>query len=133
MFVLEKVDDTIWLEARAYNRCAPDGIPQRYWFVCSFYGIDEFGPSTGSGASQAAFVVTPNPNNGSMTLDFEHLTGKIDIKLYDMRGVLVDQLQTYGATERHTLPYQCPAIAKGIYCFVVSGKEGTLTKKIIVQ
>ena len=133
MFVLEKVDDTIWLEARAYNRCAPDGIPQRYWFVCSFYGIDEFDPSTPSTGSGATFVVTPNPNNGSMTLDFEHLTGKIDIKLYDMRGVLVDQLQTYGATERHTLPYQCPAIAKGIYCFVVSGKEGTLTKKIIVQ
>jgi len=42
-------------------------------------------------------------------------------------------LQTYSTTDRHTLPYQCTSRAKGIYCFVVTGKEGTVTRKIIVQ
>ena len=71
MYVLDQVEDTVWLEARAYNRCAPDGVAQRYWFVCSFYGVEEEGPSTGSGT----FSVVPNPNNGQMTLLFERLMG----------------------------------------------------------
>ena len=131
IYVLNHVDDTVWLNARVYNHCHPQGIERRYWLVCSFYDIEENGPSTGSGT--ISFNVLPTPNNGHMTLDFEHLTGKIDIKLYDMRGVLVDHLQTYSNSERHTLTYQCPALSKGIYCFVVSGKEGIVTKKTIIQ
>ena len=131
MFVLEKVDDTIWLEARAYNRCAPDGIPQRYWFVCSFYGVDEFGPSTGSGANN--FDVVPNPNNGQMSLMFNDLSGKTEVKVYDMRGTLVDQFEAINENGPYTYTYDIHDKADGIYFFVATGKHGTTTKKVVIQ
>ena len=125
IYVLNHVEDTIWLNAKVSNGCA-HGIERRYWLVCSFYGIDEDDPIPGN------FNVIPNPNDGQMTLCFEHLTGKIDVKVYDMRGALVDHLQTYSATDRHTLPYQCASRTDGIYCFVVTGREGSIARKVIV-
>ena len=134
IYVLNQLEDTIWLSAKVYNKCHPEGTERRYWFVCSFYGIEDgpSTPSTGSGTS-GTFNVVPNPNNGQMTLNFEHLTGKIDIKVYDMRGILVDQFQTFGATDRHSFSYQCSSCSNGIYCFVVTGKEGTITKKVVIS
>ena len=130
MYVLDQVEDTIWLEAHAYNRCAPqEGVIQRYWFVCSFYGIGEDGLST----NLAAFDILPNPNNGQMTLNFEHMTGKIDIKVYDMRGMLIDNIQTFNNIETFTLPYDMNTRADGLYLFVATGKEGTVAKKIIIE
>lgn len=138
IYVLNQLEDTVWLNAKVYNKCHPEGTERRYWFVCSFYGIEE-GSSTpsahpgseGSGPS-AAFTVMPNPNNGQMTLNFEHITGKIDIKIYDMRGVLIDQLQTFGTTDYHNLSYQCQTRVDGIYCFVVTSKEGTIVRKVAI-
>ena len=62
VYVLSPVDDTVWLNAKVYNNCVPVGVERRYWLICSFYDIEEFGPSTGSGAF--SFDVAPNPNNG---------------------------------------------------------------------
>jgi len=129
VYVLEQIEDTVWLEARVHNRCAPEGIVQRYWLVCSFYDIGEIGPSTGSGA----FDVIPNPNNGQMTLNFNHFTGHLDVRVYDMRGVLIDQFQTFNTDDHYTLAYHCKARSKGMYCFVVTNKEGTATKKVIIN
>ena len=131
MYVLEQVTDTVWLVAKVYNKCHPQGVERRYWFVSSFYDVDEHGPSTPSIGS-GAFTVMPNPNNGQMTLNFENLTGKIDVKVYDMRGALVDHLQTFSGTERHMLPYQCTLNA-GIYCFVVTSTTGNITQKVIIS
>lgn len=132
IYVLDQLEDTIWLEAHAFNRCAPqEGIVQRYWFVCSFYGIDENGASTGS--ANAKFDVIPNPNNGQMTLNFEHLTGKIDIKVYDMRGVLIDNVQTFSTIDAYSLPYDMNTRAEGLYLFVATGKEGIVAKKVIIE
>ena len=128
MYVLEQIEDTVWLEARAFNRCAPQGIVQRYWFVCSFYGIED-GPSTDSGT----FDVTPNPNNGQMQLHFEHLNGKANIKVYDMRGTLIDSFETYNSDGQLTIPYDMKATANGIYFFVVTNKVGTIAKKVVIQ
>ena len=130
VYVLSQVEDTVWLSARAFNRCAQDGIEQRYWFVCSFYGVEEDGPSTGSGT--ANFEVFPNPNNGQMTLKFEQLTGKIDVKVYDMRGTLIDNVQTYNEVGSNSMAYNLKGSC-GVYFFVVTGKEGVVAKKVIVR
>ena len=131
IYVLNHVDDTVWLTARAFNRCATEGIEQRYWFICSFYGLDENGPSTGSGTVN--FNVIPNPNDGQMKLVFDHLTGKVDIKVYDMMGNLIDDVQTYNGFDTNELEYNMEGRAKGIYFFVATGKEGTASKKVIVR
>ena len=129
VYVLDHVDDTVWLEARAYNHCATDGIPQRYWLIASFYDVDEYGISTEPGA----FAVMPNPNNGQMDIRFEQLTGKIDLKVYDMRGALVDNLQVFNDLDIFVLNYNMKNHADGIYLFVATGKEGTVTRKVVVN
>ena len=124
MYVLEHVDDTIWLSAKVYNDCAPQGIERRYWFVCSFYDVDEH-------QSQADFSVVPNPNNGLMTLNFNHFTGPLEVKVYDMKGTLVDRFQTTEEADSHSMTYHAKTDSPGVYFFVVTGRNGTVAKKVI--
>ena len=127
VYVLNNVNDTVWLRARAFNRCSPEnGIEQKYWLVCSFYGVDEQ-------VSPSDFSIVPNPNNGQMTLNFERLTGKVNIKVYDMKGALIDVVETYNDTISSSMTYDMSRHANGIYHFVATGKEGTVTKKVIIQ
>jgi hypothetical protein len=128
MHVLSHHEDTIWLRATAYNRCSPEGISERYWFVCSFFGVDEDGTAAGSGN----FDVLPNPNSGHMTLHFENLSGKVDMKVYDMRGVLIDHFEAangFGSTYDYDMKHD----ARGIYFFVATSKEGTMAKKVVIE
>jgi hypothetical protein len=132
IYVMEHVNDTVWLDAIVYNQCGPQGVVRRYWFISSFYGIEEDGPtapSTGSGA--ANFEVIPNPNNGQMRLNFESLIGKIDIKVFDSQGALVDQFQVDSETDSYSLPYECKSKVEGLYFFVATCKNIVLTKKVI--
>jgi len=125
LFVLNHVDDTVWLSAKVYNACHPQGIERRYWFICSFYGIEE----NGTLAGLETFHVTPNPNNGDMTLHFSQFAEKADVRVYDMRGVLLDHFQAAGTT----MSYHCPTRVQGMYFFVVTSKDGTISKKVIIQ
>ena len=67
-----------------------------------------------------------------MDLLFKHLEGKADVKVYDMRGTLIDHFQAYNGTGSSTYPYIMKAVANGIYYFVITGKDGVLTKKVII-
>jgi len=128
VYVLNYVEDTVWLEAHVHNSCAPEeGVAQRYWLVCSFYGLEEDGVS-----ASALFDVYPNPNNGQMTLNIEGLTGKIDIKVYDMKGNLIDNIQTFNGLGAKSLLYNINRHTDGIYFFVATGREGTVAKKVVI-
>ena len=127
MYVLNHIEDTVWMTATVYNRCSPEGQSQRYWFVCSFYDVDE------QMETHADFSVVPNPNNGTMKLSFEKLTGQIDLKVYDMTGNLIDQFSTYSIGGPEHIQYNMKRHAEGIYFFVATGKEGTIAKKVVVR
>ena len=132
MYVLNYIEDTIWLRATPYNGCDKIGKQsQRYWFICSFYGIDEDSHSTNSGAFD--FSIVPNPNKGEMELHLEQLTGKVNIKVYDMRGALVDVIETYNELDSKTLHYTLEHASSGFYFFVATAKEGTIAKKVIIE
>jgi len=126
VIVLNALPDTIWIHATAYNECNPQGAERRYWFRCSYYGLDE-------NNNQTQFDVVPNPNNGQMNLIFKHLEGKADIKVYDMKGSLVDHFQTYNGIGSSTFQYTMKPVGNGIYYFVITGKDGVLTKKVIIN
>lgn len=126
IYVIEHVNDTVWLRATAYNRCTEQGIAQDRWLVCSFYDIDENERPT------AAFQVVPNPNNGQMTLHLERLTGNIEIKVYDMKGTLIDVIHTQNDMGFSTLPYSLKGKSRGVYYFVATAKEGTVARKVVV-
>jgi len=127
MYVLNYLTDTVWLKATAYNRCKPDGVSRHYWFVCSFYGVED-NPTV----SLDDFTVVPNPNNGQMTFNFEHLTGKVDIKVYDMKGNLIDKLETFNGVGPNSMQYDMKRKAEGIYFFVATAKEGTVARKVVI-
>ena len=99
----------------------------RYWLIPSFYGINE------QDDPRSTFDIIPNPNNGEMELRFEDMEGKVVVKVYDMMGGLIDVIQTFNASCTKELEYSMKRRAKGIYFFVVTGKEGSLTKKVVVR
>ncbi len=128
VYVLNHVEDTIWLTAHAFNRCAPaDGVVQRFWMLCSFYGVEE------QVGNCADFFVAPNPNNGQMMLTFGHLTGRIDVKVYDMKGRMLDRFQTYNNLTTNTMLYDLKCCSDGIYFFVATGQEGSVTRRVVVE
>ena len=136
VYVMEHVSDTVWLKATVYNTCSPQGVERRYWLLSSFYGIEEDGPSTpstgsGTGSGIVGFEVTPNPNNGQMLLNFDNLIGKIDLKVFDSQGALVDQFQVNSETRSFSLPYECKSRKGGLHLFVATWKNTILTKKVI--
>ena len=81
----------------------------------------------------ANFDVVPNPNNGQMQLNFEYLTGKVNIKVYDMKGSLIDNFETYNGNGPSSYLYTMKNNVDGIYFFIATGKEGTIAKKVVIQ
>ena len=67
-----------------------------------------------------------------MILQFENFTGKVDIKVYDMTGNLMDNFQIYNGMNSNTMSYDMKGYSDGIYFFVVTGRDGVVTKKVIV-
>ena len=131
--VIDYVSDTVWLTAKVFNDCTlGEGIERRFWLLSSFYGMedhDQSAPSTGPGAFNVDIV--PNPNNGSMNLVFTNMEGKIDAKIYDMTGILIDQFAlNLNAESRH--PYHLGNYPNGVYLLVFNYKGIMVTKKIVV-
>ena len=55
----------------------------------------------------------------------------MNIKVYDMKGTLIDSFETYNGSYLYN--YDMKASKEGIYFFVVTSKEGTVTKKVVIQ
>jgi len=131
-YVLARVEDTVWLRARVFNKCKPEGVDARYWFVCSFYDVDENGPSTGSGTAWTFdFDITPNPNDGEMEIVTHQVEGEANVKIYDMTGQLVDEFGIT-ATQNSRHPYNMSDLPDGIYLMVFDHKGKTITKKFVL-
>ena len=124
--VIDRVEETVWLTAHVTNRCTTDTIIAKYFLVCSFYDTDE------QDASAIGFNVVPNPNNGEMTLTIDNLTGEVNIKVYGMNGNLIDNFDTQNEFGHNSITYCMKQRSAGIYYFVATAKEGTITKKVVV-
>ena len=123
--VFRYVPGILTLTATASNRCGE--VERTHWLTCSFYGIEE------EAASRVNVDIVPNPNNGQMTLNFEYLTGNVNIKVYDMKGNMIDNFNTFNSFGPNTLQYNMKEFSDGIYYFVVSAKEGTVTRKVVIS
>lgn len=125
VYVAEHDDDYVVLTATMSNGC---GSQQRKFYLkSSFFDIDE------QSTILSDFSIVPNPNNGQMMLRFEHLSGKVDMKVYDMQGNLIDHFETYNGDGLHSMDYSLKGRSNGIYYFVATAKEGILAKKVIIQ
>ena len=128
VYVAEHDDTLVELSCTVYNsHCEPYSITKKFYLKSSFFGVDE------QDAARFDFTVIPNPNNGSMELRFENMLGKVDVKVYDMRGTLIDGFEVDGGSPVGSYDYNMDVKADGIYFFVATGKEGTLAKKVIIN
>lgn len=125
VFVLNPVEDTVWLEAKLFNECYPEGKTIRYWLISSFFGINETTTNT-------QFSILPNPNKGQMQLYLQNLIGKLDIKVIDMKGILVDHLQIINDSKELSIPYDCNCKANGLYLFVLNIDGHSYTEKVLI-
>jgi hypothetical protein len=124
VYAMDWVPDPICLSFKAVNNC--DSVIATYMLYPSFYGVDEYD------ATPSDFSIIPNPNDGQMTLIFNNFEGKVEVKVYDMMGNLIDDFETYNDMESRTLEYNLHG-AKGIYFIVANGKEGTMAKKVVIR
>ncbi len=122
VYPFNHTNDTVWLRATAYNACDLQGVTHDYWMVCSFYGIDE------ATENAIVFDVLPNPNSGLMELRFDKLSDPVEVKVYNMHGILIDTLRSEGTC----LSYDMRHKPNGIYFFVATAKESTGTRKVVV-
>lgn len=116
--------DTVWLTFRAVNSCSDTTV--RFWLKPSFYDIGE------QDGAKPAFEVVPNPNNGQMELRIGNMEGKLSVKVYDMKGNRIDGFETVGQAGQ-TLHYDMQGRSSGIYFFVVTSREGTAIKKVVIE
>ena len=127
VYVAEPSNENVELSCTVYNHCVEDSITCSFFLKSSFFGLDE------QETASADFSIVPNPNNGDMELHFENLTGKTNVKVYDMRGTLIDIIDTYNDLYSHTIHYNLKSISPSIYYFVATAKEGTIAKKVIIE
>ena len=125
VYVAEQDDNLVELTAIPKNGCGAK--ERKFYLKSSFLGIE------GHEGTYADFSIVPNPNKGEMDLHFENLTGKVSVKVYDMRGCLIDDIETYNNSTSGNLHYVLSHKSSGIYFFVATAKEGTIAKKVIIE
>lgn len=128
VYVAERDSALVELSCTVYNHhCEPYSITRRFYLKSSFLSVDE------QDIVRSDFSIVPNPNNGEMELHFENLTSKVSVKVYDMQGNFIDNLEIYNNINSNTLHYTLKHVSSGIYFFVATAKEGTIAKKVIIE
>ena len=118
MYVLNQMEDTVWLRATAYNRCQPEGVSRRYWFVCSFYGVDE---------QQAKAVVYPNPTSGLITVEADNMER---VRVVNMLGQVMEETAVDHADKTTLNLADLPA---SVYLLEIKTKEGLVKRRIVLS
>lgn len=118
MYVLNQMEDTVWLRATAYNRCQPEGVSRRYWFVCSFYGVDE---------QQANAVVYPNPTSGLITVEADNMER---VRVVNMLGQVMEETAVDHADKMTLNLADLPA---SVYLLEIKTKEGLVKRRIVLS
>lgn len=119
--------DTIELRAHTHSTaiCDCGDFTHSKWIHCSSIDVNEI-------PLLCEAEIYPNPNDGDMTLSFDNMMGEVVVKVYDITGTLVDQFTVYNGYGHQTHRYQPDRLSKGVYFFNLSGKDGMLTKKVII-
>lgn len=125
VYVLDQVEDTVWLQAHIVNMCDPNHTKiQRYWLISSFYGTDDM-------TAQPEISIVPNPNKGQMALYIGEMEGEVITTVYDMHGKTIDQFGlTVTPNSRHF--YTMKGSTSGIYLFVFNHNGIISTQKVFI-
>mgnify|MGYP006159610311 CR=1 FL=1 len=76
---------------------------------------------------QSLLGVYPNPSNGSFTISLPSDLKAHDLRIYDLSGGIVQQMQVSSTS----LPVN--GLASGMYILQVQTADGVLTQKLVVE
>lgn len=124
VYAMDWTEDTIWLTFKAVNPCGSDSV--KYWLKPSFYGVDE------NEAFPALVNILPNPNNGEMELRFENMEGRIQVRVFNTNGTLIDNFEIQNQKATNTYNYSMKRLANGVYFFAFTDGKKSITKKVVV-
>lgn len=110
--------DTVWLQAKAYNRCAPAGVESKYWLVCSFYDVDEIGTMS--------VRLYPNPTHAQLVVEAE---GIRQVSVYNMFGQIC---QKYMDLSTDKLMLNTVMLPSALYYVEVVAEKGRAVRKVEV-
>ena len=125
VYPMDYVSDTIWLTFKAVSPCSEEGIEVRYWLKASFYGIEE-------DAYSPAIDIVPNPNNGQMQLRMENMEGRVNVKVCNATGLLIDQFEIQTRQGLNTYNYTMERLSNGVYFLVFTDGKHSVTKKVVI-
>ena len=118
IYVLEHVEDTVWVRATAYNDCKPEGVSRRYWFVCSFYETDE---------QKTEAKIYPNPTQDFLTIEADAIE---QVRVVNMLGQIVEDRE-YAHANNVTLDLgNLPA---STYLVEIKMKNGWIKRMVVLN
>ena len=125
IYTFERDSIRLHAQTKSTGECECIGDEKDIWIHCGYHGVEET-------LDSEAVDIFPNPNDGNMTLAFDHLEGEILIKIYNITGMLADQFTLYNEFGHHKATYQAHRLTPGIYFFNIINKKSILTKKVII-
>lgn len=119
VLVSHYITDTVLLQAKVYNECAPDGLESRYWLVCSFFGVDD--------AETMSVLLYPNPAHEQLSVEAD---GIRQVSVYNMFGQIC-QKHTDLSTDKLIL--DTAMLPSALYYVEVVSKWGRTVRKVEVM
>lgn len=119
MYVLNYVEDTVWLEARVFNDCDLNGAPRYYWFVCSFYGMDE--------QQEREARVYPNPSQGTIFIEADDIRR---VRVLDMLGQVVAD---FGYHRENSVTINLNDLPSSVYLLEIKTDYGSHQQRIVLE
>ncbi len=93
--------------------------------LCTSTAADNFLPR---------FTLFPNPNTGKFTVDFYmNKTGPLEIYVYDITGRTVYHETIHAETGAQSISLNLSHLSGGIYNLSVSGDEGNVAKRLVIE
>ena len=119
VLVSHYITDTVLLQAKVYNECAPDGLESRYWLVCSFFGVDD--------AETMSVLLYPNPAREQLSVEVD---GIRQVSVYNMFGQIC-QKHTNLSTDKLIL--DTAGLPSALYYVEVVSEKGRIVRKVEVM
>ena len=128
VFVADRDNNHVELTCKVRNNCmeADEYKTHKFYLKSSYVGIDEF--DTGG----AKVCIVPNPNGGRMELRCENMEGRVDVKVFDMKGNQIDSFETTVGPNQSSHEYNMKRYSDGLYLFVISDSQHTVTRKVVI-
>lgn len=128
VYVADRDEELVELNCKVRNSCMNVGEYKTFsiFLKSSYVGVDEYDDNN------AGVSILPNPNNGQMHINFEQMEGRVNVKVFDMKGNRIDAFETIVGPGSSSYDYTMSTRAQGIYFFVISDSHRSITRKVVI-